>query len=59
MNLTQFIYIWKQVYMFRVLPPPIIRGANNYIYSIWYLSHCYCNLEELELLFQLLHDSGR
>jgi len=27
--------------MFRVLPPPIIRSANNCIYSIWYLSHRY------------------
>jgi hypothetical protein len=24
---------------FRVVPPPIIRSANNCIYSIWYLSH--------------------
>jgi hypothetical protein len=28
--------------MFRVVPPPIIRRANNCIYSIWYLSHRYC-----------------
>ena len=28
--------------MFRVVPPPIIRRAYNCIYSIWYLSHCYC-----------------
>ena len=21
---------------------PIIRSANNCIYSVWYLSHCYC-----------------
>jgi hypothetical protein len=27
--------------MFRVVPPPIIRSANNCIYSIWYLSHRY------------------
>jgi len=25
--------------MFQVLPPPIMRSANNWIYSIWYLSH--------------------
>ena len=25
-----------------VVPPPIIRSANNCIYSIWYLSHRYC-----------------
>jgi hypothetical protein len=35
--------IWKLLYMFRVLPPPIIRSAN-YIYSIWYLSYRYCYL---------------
>jgi len=37
-------YIWKLLYMFRVLPPPIIRSANNCIYSVWYLSHRYCYL---------------
>ena len=41
---TQFIYIWKLLYMFRVVPPPIIRSAYNCIYSIWYLSHRYCYL---------------
>jgi hypothetical protein len=25
-----------------VVPPPIIRNADNYIYCIWYLSHRYC-----------------
>ena len=34
-------FIWKLFYMFRVLPPPIIRSTNNCIYSIWYLSHRY------------------
>ena len=43
-NVTQFIYIWKLLYMFRVVPPPIIRSTNNCIYSIWYLSHRYCYL---------------
>ena len=28
---TQFIYIWKLLYMFRVVPPPIIRSAYNYL----------------------------
>ena len=37
-------FIWKLLYMFRVVPPPIIRSANNCIYSIWYLSHHYCYL---------------
>jgi hypothetical protein len=27
-----------------VVPPLIIRSANNCIYSIWYLSHRYCYL---------------
>jgi len=37
-------FIWKLLYMFRVVPPPTIRSANNCIYSIWYLSHRYCYL---------------
>jgi len=37
-------FIWKLRYMFRVVPPPIIRNANNCIYSIWYLSHRHCYL---------------
>jgi hypothetical protein len=44
MNVTQFIYIWELLYMFRVVLSPIIRSANNCIYSIWYLSHRYCYL---------------
>jgi len=35
-------FIWKLLYMFQAVPPPIIRSTNNCIYSIWYLSHCYC-----------------
>jgi hypothetical protein len=37
-------FISKQLYMFRVAPPTIIRSANNCIYNIWYLSHSYCYL---------------
>jgi len=37
-------FIWKLLYMFRVVPSPIIKNANNCIYSIWYLSHRYCYL---------------
>jgi hypothetical protein len=37
-------FIWKLLYMFQVVPPPIIRRANNSIYSIWYLSYRYCYL---------------
>jgi len=43
-NVVQFTYIWKLRYMFRVVPPPIIRSANNCIYNIWYLSDRYCYL---------------
>ena len=43
-NVTQFIYIWKLLYMFRMVLPPTIRSAYNCIYSIWYLSHRYCYL---------------
>jgi hypothetical protein len=43
-NATQFIYIWKLLYMFRVVLPPIIRSKYNCVYSIWYLSHRYCYL---------------
>jgi hypothetical protein len=35
-------FIWKLLYMFRVVQPPINRSANNCIYSIWYLSDRYC-----------------
>ena len=38
-NVTQFIYIWKLLYMFRVVSPSIIRSTHNCIYSIWYLSN--------------------
>src|SRR5215475_5389921 len=38
------IYIWKLLYMFRVVLPTIIRSAYNCIYSIWYLSRRYCYL---------------
>jgi hypothetical protein len=42
-NYTAY-FIWKLLYMFRVVFPPIIRSANNCNYSIWYLSHRYCYL---------------
>ena len=28
-NVTQFIYIWKLLYIFRVVPPPIIRSTQQ------------------------------
>jgi len=37
-------FMWKLLYMFRVVPPPIIRSANSCIYGIRYLSHRYCYL---------------
>jgi len=37
-------YIWKLLYMFREVLPPIIRSACNCIYSICYLSYRYCYL---------------
>jgi hypothetical protein len=37
-------FICKLLYMFRVVPPPIIRSANICIYNIWYLSHRYSYL---------------
>jgi hypothetical protein len=43
-KVTPFIYIWKLLYTFRVVLPPIIKNAYNCIYSIWYLSHRYCYL---------------
>ena len=39
-------FIWKLLYMFRVVPPTIVRSVNNCIYSIWYLSHHYCYLPQ-------------
>jgi hypothetical protein len=39
-----FYFIWKLLYMFRGVPPPIIRSTYNCIYSIWYLSDGYCYL---------------
>jgi hypothetical protein len=37
-------YIWKLLYMFRVVPLPNIKSAYNCIYSIWYLSYRYSYL---------------
>ena len=37
-------FIWKLLYMFRLVSPPIIRSTYNFIYSIWYLSCRYCYL---------------
>jgi len=37
-------FIWKMFYMYRVILSPIIRSANNCVYSICHLSHRYCYL---------------
>ena len=37
-------YISKLLYMFRVVPTPVIRSAYNCFYSICYLSQRYCCL---------------
>jgi len=37
-------FIWKLLYMFQVVPPPITRSVNDHIYSTWYLSQRYCYL---------------
>jgi hypothetical protein len=37
-------FIWKLLSMFRVVPSPITRSANNSIFGICYLSHRYCIL---------------
>jgi hypothetical protein len=37
-------FIWKLLYMFWVVPAPIIRSADNSICSIWCLSRRYCYL---------------
>jgi len=37
-------FIWKLLYMLWLVPSPIIRSANNCIYSTWYLSRRYCYL---------------
>ena len=44
MQLYTVYFMWKLLYIFRVVPPPIFMSANNCIYSIWYLSHPYCYL---------------
>ena len=40
-------------YMFQVVPSPIIRSANNCIYSIWYLSHRYWYLPVAVTVWQI------
>jgi hypothetical protein len=44
MQIYTVYFIWKLLYMFRVVPPSVIRSTYNSIYNIWYLSHRYCYL---------------
>jgi len=32
-------FFLELLYMFRMVPPAIIRSSNNCIYNIWYLLH--------------------
>jgi hypothetical protein len=41
-------FIWKLLYVFGVVPSPIISSANNCIYSIWYLSRRYSSAIALD-----------
>jgi hypothetical protein len=40
-------FIWKLLYMFRVVPSPTIRSANDCIYSIWYLSQVAATVRQI------------
>ena len=40
----ELIYVWKLLYMFRLVSPLIIKSTHNCIYSIWYLLKRYCYL---------------
>jgi hypothetical protein len=48
-------FILKLLYMFRLVPSPIIRSADNCIYSIWCCVLCTAHSDQ----FQLFHNSGR
>ena len=43
-------FIWKLLYMFRVVPSPIIRNANKCIYSIWYAYATHSTLKPVPAL---------
>ena len=38
-NFTRFIYIWKLLYVFRVVPPPIIRSAQTTVSTASTICH--------------------
>jgi len=58
MQLYTVYFIWKLLYIFRVVQPPIIRSAYNCIYSIWYLSHGYCYLPRTTFMCLLAEHLG-
>jgi hypothetical protein len=37
-TLHNLFYIWKLLYMFRVVPQPIIRSANNYLQHLLFVT---------------------
>jgi len=46
-------FIWKLLYMFRVVPSPIIRSANNYLQHLVFVMQLLLSaafMEELELV---------
>jgi len=44
MRLYTTLYFCKPLYVFRVVPPPIIRSTCNCKYSIWHFSNRICYL---------------
>jgi len=55
-------FIWKLLYMFRVVRPPIIRSKQLYIqHLVFVMPYCGCRTPPKihSNQFQLFHDSGR
>ena len=53
-NVTQFIYFWKLLYIFRVVSPPIIRSTQLYVHHLVLVKPLLLPtaiVEELELQF--------
>jgi hypothetical protein len=55
MQLYTVYFIRKLLYMFRVVPPPIIRSANNCIYSIWYFNNILIYIQQDATLHSLFY----
>jgi hypothetical protein len=60
-NFTQYIYIWKLLYMFWVVLPPIIRSAKNFFFFFFqalnFLVESFGLLNDLFPFFSIL-DAG-